>query len=559
MSNSDSIYFSLNSLKNIEYEIEIKKLKDKLNFIATLPMTVPKRIFNTSISFLDLKAIKYLSNCVSLERIMEKIITIIENGNSSITENQDNILLLKFSPNKNIRNEFSFELIEEEISSKEKTEALYLSINNITKKVIDLEKENTLLKQQFENHQNLYNRNLQDIISMIKTLKEQKDSEIISLQYEINSLKKNAMIPNPYSTNTLSYKNNNINNSYINNTYKTQTINNNLQLSSPLNNPMNNTMNNINVNNSINNNNDPFKTFTAVQDRDTIPIQIIEAHLGPINHISVFPNGTFISVSDDCSIKLFDKDCLLISNLENAHENSIQYISIKNNYEFVTCSDDRSLKIWHLNNNIIELYKEIKNAHIQAISCVIYTSLGNIISCSIDKFIKIRFGNFYEKVTVLVNTDTVAVFSLLEIDNDILVSGGWEGIKFWDLKKKMKINSINNCSVVNCDALARIDTDKIAVGGDKYGIIKIISISKKQIIMEINNFTQCLALMGIFYKGLFASGGEDCAIKLYSVENYDCVKEITRAHEGGVNGFCKIRNEILVSYGADGNIKVWNV
>jgi WD40 repeat protein len=322
---------------------------------------------------------------------------------------------------------------------------------------------------------------------------------------------------------------------------------------------MNNTMNNINVNNSINNNNDPFKTFTAVQDRDTIPIQIIEAHLGPINHISVFPNGTFISVSDDCSIKLFDKDCLLISTLENAHENSIQYISIKNNYEFVTCSDDRSLKIWHLNNNIIELYKEIKNAHIQAISCVIYTSLGNIISCSIDKFIKIRFGNFYEKVTVLVNTDTVAVFSLLEIDNDILVSGGWEGIKFWDLKKKMKINSINNCSVVNCDALARIDTDKIAVGGDKYGIIKIISISKKQIIMEINNFTQCLALMGIFYKGLFASGGEDCAIKLYSVENYDCVKEITRAHEGGVNGFCKIRNGILVSYGADGNIKVWNV
>ena len=55
MSDGDSIYFSLNSLKNIEYEIEIKKLKDKLNFIATLPMTVPKRIFNTSISFLDLK------------------------------------------------------------------------------------------------------------------------------------------------------------------------------------------------------------------------------------------------------------------------------------------------------------------------------------------------------------------------------------------------------------------------------------------------------------------------------------------------------------------------
>ena len=441
-------------------------------------MTVPKRIFNTSISFLDLKAIKYLSNCVSLERIMEKIITIIENGNSSITENQDNILLLKFSPNKNIRNEFSFELIEEEISSKEKTEALYLSINNITKKVIDLEKENTLLKQQFENHQNLYNRNLQDIISMIKTLKDQKDSDVINLQYEIQTMKKPQIRPNPYSTNTLSYKQNN---SFANNTYKSQTINNNYQLNTT--NPINKSVIN-----------DPYQTYTAIQDADTIPIQIIEAHLGAINHISVFPNGKFISVSDDRSIRLFEQDGILLTTLENAHENPIQYISIKNNNEFITCSDDRSLKIWYLLNKSIQLYKEFQNAHTQAISCVIYTSLGNIASCSIDKFIKIRFGNFYEKVTVLVNTDTVAVFSLLEIDNDILVSGGWEGIKFWDLKKKMKINSINNCSVVNCDALARIDTDKIAVGGDKYGIIKIISISKKQIIMEINNFTQCLGM-----------------------------------------------------------------
>ena len=548
MSKSDSIFFNLKTPKEFQYEVQLESLKDQININATLLNSLPKKIYYASIPFSDFNSIKYLGNCKTIEAITDTIIPIIENGNSSLIENKENNLILKFSPTKIEKTDFSFTLTEKEISEKEKMDALYLTLNDLTNKVFQLEKENQLLKKKIENHQNLYNQNLQDIISMIKTLKDQKDSDIINLQYEIQSLKKNPIRQNPYSTNTLSYKQNS-----FQNTYKTQTINNNI--------------NNNNINNNINNSNnpinltvnDPYQTYTAIQDIDTIPIQVIEAHLSSINHISVFPNGKFISVSDDRSIKLFDPDCILLSTLENAHENSIQYISIKNNNEFVTCSDDRSLKIWYLQNNIINLFKNIKNAHSQSISCVIYTSLLNICSCSIDKYIKIRSGNNYERVTSLIDTDSVAVFSLLEIDDDILVSGGWDGIKFWNMKNRIKISSINNCSCVNCNALARIDSDKIAVGGDKYGIIKIISISRKVIIRQINNFSQCYALMGIFFKGLFASGGEDSVIRLFSVETYECVKEINRCHEGSINGFAKIKNGTLVSFGQDGNIKIWNI
>ena len=59
-------------------------------------------------------------------------------------------------------------------------DALYLTLNDLTNKVFQLEKENQMLKKKIENHQNLYNQNLQDIISMIKTLKDQKDSDIIN-------------------------------------------------------------------------------------------------------------------------------------------------------------------------------------------------------------------------------------------------------------------------------------------------------------------------------------------------------------------------------------------
>ena len=88
---------------------------------------------------------------------------------------------------------------------------------------------------------------------------------------------------------------------------------------------------------------------------------------------------------------------------------------------------------------------------------------------------------------------------------------------------------------------------------------KIISINRKVIIRQINNFSQCYALMGIFFKGLFASGGEDSVIRLFSVETYECVKVINRCHEGSINGFAKIKNGTLVSFGQDGNIKIWNV
>ena len=79
----------------------------------------------------------------------------------------------------------------------------------------------------------------------------------------------------------------------------------------------------------------------------------------------------------------------------------------------------------------------------------------------------------------------------------------------------------------------------------------------EKLLIEINYFSQCYALMGIFFKGLFASGGEDSIIGLFSVEINECVKEINRCHEGSINRFAKIKNG--TSFAQDGNIKIWNV
>ena len=54
---------------------------------------------------------------------------------------------------------------------------------------------------------------------------------------------------------------------------------------------------------------------------------------------------------------------------------------------------------------------------------------------------------------------------------------------------------------------------------------KIISINRKVIIRQINNFSQCYALMEIFFKGLFAFGGEDSVIRFLVLKSMNVLKK----------------------------------
>ena len=57
---------------------------------------------------------------------------------------------------------------------------------------------------------------------------------------------------------------------------------------------------------------------------------IIKAHNGYITSIANFPNGNFISLSWDRSIKIFDKLYKTIQHIENAHYNWVRSIAIEN-------------------------------------------------------------------------------------------------------------------------------------------------------------------------------------------------------------------------------------
>ena len=88
--------------------------------------------------------------------------------------------------------------------------------------------------------------------------------------------------------------------------------------------------------------------------------------------------------------------------------------------------------------------------------------------------------------------------------------------------------------------------------------MKIISISKKEIIKEINNTFLCWGICLIEDKGIFLVGGKSKDIKIYRNDNYECIQIIQNAHNDDINGFIELKDCSIASFSDDMIIKIWN-
>ena len=294
-------------------------------------------------------------------------------------------------------------------------------------------------------------------------------------------------------------------------------------------------------------------------------INSINPHTKSINSISKFPSGNIISVSSDQSIKIYDKNLNIIQDIINADGYCINYVSIKDENNFVTCSNELNIKIWNkkINKQLLKeefiLNQIINYAHNDWINKVIYSLNGNIISCSMDKTIKIwqEKNNIYQSIKILKHNNPINSILLLE-DKNILISLGKDGTKFWNLNNYEMIIHIKEAICCHRDACKRIDKERIIIGGDIDGIIKIISINEYKIIKEIKNEFLCFGICTIEEKGIFLTGGKSQEIRIYRTDNYECIKIIKDAHNDEIYGIIELNNGTIASYGYEETIKIWS-
>ena len=105
--------------------------------------------------------------------------------------------------------------------------------------------------------------------------------------------------------------------------------------------------------------------------------------------------------------------------------------------------------------------------------------------------------------------------------------------------------------------MKKINDERIIVGGGFDGIMKVIDINEGKVIKEIKNYSKCWGIL-VIDNGVFFTGGEDKAIRIYRVDNFENIITIHNAHDSDINGFCFIKDGLIASYSYDKTIKIWS-
>ena len=121
-----------------------------------------------------------------------------------------------------------------------------------------------------------------------------------------------------------------------------------------------------------------------------------------------------------------------------------------------------------------------------------------------------------------------------------MISSGLDGTNFWNINNYEKIFYLKETYCGWNEGLKRIDEDKIIIKGKDTNLLKIISISQKKVVLNVNNPFQCNSI---------------CVIR---VDTFECIQTIKDAHENDIRGFTQIKDGLVASFSKDKFIKIWS-
>ena len=279
-----------------------------------------------------------------------------------------------------------------------------------------------------------------------------------------------------------------------------------------------------------------------------------------ISYISLFPSGNLICVTFNKSIKIYDNDFILQNIIRNAHQNPITLVNIKDEENFVTSSWEGNIKFWKKEKkNKYEIKQKINKAHNGNINTIIYYSNEILISSSDDGIIKIWELNKFKKYnSILVLNHSAKLFSILLLnDLHILLSSGHFGIKIWNINNYECIINLKGRFYYDCNIMKRINKDNVILNGMEK-LLKIFSISEKQIIKLIDLSFDCFCIHIVEEKGIFLIGGNSNNILIFRNDDYKFIYKIKNANEKWLELFIGLKEDLFLTYWSDQTIKIWS-
>ena len=285
-------------------------------------------------------------------------------------------------------------------------------------------------------------------------------------------------------------------------------------------------------------------------------IHSIQAHNETINQISIFPCGNLISVSYDCTIKIWDKNLNILQKINQ--QIVILCVSVKDNNNFVICTNE--IQIWSKNNenDIFKLKEKITKIQNGFINFILYSSNDDLIGISchfwVTIYSKVKNKNIHQSKITLIQKSVDSLL-LLEKEN-ILIICGREGLYFWNTKIWEQKKYLHNVKCIGNNSLYKLNND--LCGG--INEMKIVSISHMKIIQKIKNKFLYWGICSLNNENIILCVGESKDIIIYkSNDDYKFLGKIVNVNNENIKGIFKLSKDLICTYSSDKIIKIFKI
>ena len=284
----------------------------------------------------------------------------------------------------------------------------------------------------------------------------------------------------------------------------------------------------------------------------------INPNLGNIYCLKILNNNK-IGFITNYLLKIYNlKNYNEINTIKDPFNQFIYFIQL-NDENIILSSNQNQMFLYQINNNKFNNIQTIKG-HLKPVIKIIEMLNNNLISLSLDLTMKIwkkDFNNVYMNISTIFCNNKIN--DLFEIKQNYLITDCINNsISIWDLKKEIKIDTINNINVnsyIN-DYFLKFNNLIFYCGKN---FIYSIDLNTFKLLQSFNNQIYNLTICK-FNNNSFLIGNNKGDIYQYNLINNKIeLKEIKKnAHNDYINNIIKLNDFILISCGNDGLIKIWN-
>jgi len=222
---------------------------------------------------------------------------------------------------------------------------------------------------------------------------------------------------------------------------------------------------------------------------------------------------------------------------------------------FVTCSEDTTIRIRDFYQNIPEI---ILIGHTKAVRDLIILKSGKLCSASEDRTIKI--WDIKKATCESTLLSHFGVVKLIELPNNILISGGEDHILFWNLEatnNEVCIKILPNEGL--CKSIILLSNEEmVCVSDNNINIFRIYGCDaplKK--LTGHRDFVHDLLLHTD--RQTLLSSSADNTMRIWNIQNGSCIRILRGNGNFCCYGMVWFNNNIVGGVYENGEIKLWNV